>query len=111
MHADPHSPFVARASGALTARIAVFVDADGRVLDAHVAAPSGREPEHLLLDGALVSALRRFHFQPAHGHAGRERGWSTIECALRLGPAVAMRGHAANQPRLDAQEERRDQGA
>lgn len=100
MHADPHSPFVAHASrGVLTARIAVLVDADGRVLDAHVASRSGREHEHLLLDGALLAALRRFHFRPANGNGGPERGWSTVECALRLGPWAAVRA-AANEERV-----------
>ena len=56
---DPHCPFVSRAARrVLTVRFAVLVDADGRVLDAHVTLPSGREPEHLVLDGALVEALR-----------------------------------------------------
>ena len=101
MHADPHSPFVARASrGVLTARIAVLVDADGRLLDAHVAARSGRDHEHLLLDGALLAALRRFHFRPASGNGGPERGWSTVECALRLGPGIAATATAANQERV-----------
>ncbi len=91
MSDDPHSPFVSRAAqGVLTARFAVLVDADGRVLDAHVATPSGREPEHLILDGALVEALRRFHFLPAHAAGHAQRGWSTVECALRLGPAGAV---------------------
>ena len=82
----PHSPFVSRAArGLLTARFAVLVDADGRVLDANVAIPSGREPEHLILDGALLAALRRFHFLPG-GQADRaQRGWSTVDCALLLG--------------------------
>ena len=101
MHADPHSPFVARASrDVLTARIAVLVDADGRVLDAHVASRSGLEHEHLLLDGALLAALRRFHFRPGQGNGGTARGWSTIECALRLGPREAARAAAANAPCL-----------
>ena len=86
---DPHSPFVSRAArGVLTARFAVLVDADGRVLDAHVTLPSGREPEHLILDGALVEALRRFHFLPAHAAGRAQRGWSTLECALRFKPAA-----------------------
>ena len=71
----------------LTARFAVLVDADGRVLDAHVTIPSGREPEHLILDGALVAALRRFHFQPGGPAERAQRGWSTVDCALRLGTA------------------------
>jgi TonB family protein len=84
---DPHSPFISRAEqGVLTARFAVLVDADGRVLDAHVTIPSGREPEHLILDGALVEALRRFHFLPARKAGFTRRGWSTVECTLRLGP-------------------------
>lgn len=103
MHADPHSPFVASARGALTARIAVLVDADGRVLDAHVAAPSGREAEHLLLDGALVEALRRFHYRPAQGQGGSERGWSTVECELRLGPVAPVRPAAAQRERRAGQ--------
>ena len=87
MSDDPHSPFVSRAAqGVLTARFAVLVDADGRVLDAHVTRPSGREPEHLILDGALVEALRRFHFLPARAAGHAHRGWSTVECALHLGP-------------------------
>ena len=87
MSDDPHSPFVSRAAtGVLTAHFAVLVDADGRVLEAHVALPSGREPEHLILDGALVEALRRFHFLPARAAGHARRGWSTVECALRLGP-------------------------
>ena len=86
---DPHSPFVSRAArGVLTARFAVLVDADGRVLDAHVTLPSGREPEHLILDGALVEALRRFHFLPANACGRAQRGWSTLECALRFRPAA-----------------------
>ena len=90
MSDDPHSPFVSRAAqGVLSARFAVLVDADGRVLDAHVTLPSGREPEHLILDGALVEALRRFHFLPAHAAGHAQRGWSVVECALRLGPAGA----------------------
>ncbi len=88
MSDDPHSPFVSRAArGVLTAQFAVLVDASGRVLDAHVTLPSGREPEHLILDGALLEALRRFHFLPAHAAGHAQRGWSTVECALRLGPA------------------------
>ena len=84
----PHSPFVCRAArSVLTACFAVLVDADGRVLDAHVAIPSGREPEHLILDGALVEALRRFHFLPAAQADCPRRGWSTVECALQLGAA------------------------
>lgn len=91
MSDDPHSPFVSRAAqGVLTARFAVLVDADGRVLDAHVMLPSGREPEHLILDGAFVEALRRFHFLPAHAAGHAQRGWSTVECALRLGPGGAV---------------------
>jgi outer membrane biosynthesis protein TonB len=86
---DPHCPFVSRAARrVLTARFAVLVDADGRVLDAHVTLPSGREPEHLILDGALVEALRRFHFLPAHAAGHAQRGWSTVECALRFKPAA-----------------------
>ena len=101
MHADPHSPFVARASrGVLTARIAVLVDASGRVLDAHVASRSGLEHEHLLLDSALLAALRRFHFRPATGNGGPERGWSTVECALRLGPRLSAAADAANEARM-----------
>jgi hypothetical protein len=97
---DPHSPFVRRAArGVLTARFAVLVDADGRVLDAHVTLPSGREPEHLILDGALVEALRRFHFLPAHAGGRPQRGWSTVECALRLGPAGAVRHDARESGR------------
>lgn len=85
----PHSPFVSRAArGVLTARFAVLVDADGRVLDAHVAIPSGREPEHLILDGALVEALRRFHFQPGRQSDRAQRGWSTVDCALQLGAGM-----------------------
>ena len=85
MTTDAHSPFVCRAGRTvLAARIAVLVDADGRVLDAHVAAPSGTEPEHLILDGALVAALRRFHFQPARAAGFARRGWSTVECAVLL---------------------------
>jgi len=99
MHADPHSPFVASTRDVLTARIAVLVDADGRVLDAHVATPSGREAEHLLLDGALVEALRRFHYRPAQGKGGSERGWSTVECELRLGPAAPPRAPAPQPDR------------
>ena len=104
MSDDPHSPFVSRAAqGVLTARFAVLVDADGRVLDAHVTLPSGREPEHLILDGALVEALRRFHFLPAHAAGHAQRGWSTVECALRLGPAGAVqhgaRGDGCAVPR------------
>ena len=88
MSGDPHSPFVSRAAlGVLTARFAVLVDADGRILDVHVALPSGREPEHLILDCALVEALRRFHFVPALAAGHAQRAWSTVECALRLGPA------------------------
>ena len=88
MSDDPHSPFVSRAArSVLTARFAVLVDVDGRVLDAHVTLPSGREPEHLILDGALIEALRRFHFLPAHAAGHAQRGWSVVECALRLGPA------------------------
>jgi TonB family protein len=91
MVADPHSPFVSRAARAvMTVRIAVFVDADGRVLDAHVTAPSGGEPEHLILDGALVAALRRFHFQPGRACGFARRGWSTVECALQLGPPAPV---------------------
>jgi TonB family protein len=83
---DPHSPFIARAAqGVLTVRFAVLVDADGRVLDAHVTTPSGREPEHLILDGALVEALRRFHFLPARQSGHAQRGWSAVECVLQLG--------------------------
>ena len=86
MSSDPHNPFIARAARAvLMARFAVLVDADGRVLDAHVASRSGHEPENLLLDGALVEALRRFHFLPAHAAGHPQRGWSTVECALHLG--------------------------
>ena len=82
----PHSPFVSRAArSVLTARFAVLVDADGRVLDAHVAIPSGREPEHLILDGALLQALRRFHFRPGGATGRAQRGWSTVDCALHLG--------------------------
>jgi hypothetical protein len=62
----------------------VLVEADGRVLDVHVAHPSGADPEHLILDGALVQALRRFHFRPGESAGRPQRGWSTIECALRL---------------------------
>jgi TonB family protein len=81
----PHSPFVSRAErGELTARFAVLVDTDGRVLDAHVAVPSGHEPEHLILDGALVEALRRFHFRPGERLELAQRGWSTIKCTLWL---------------------------
>ena len=88
MSDDPHSPFVSRAArGVLTARFAVLVDADGRILDVHVTLPSGREPEHLILDCAFVEALRRFHFQPALAAGHAQRAWSTVECALRLGPA------------------------
>ena len=88
MSDDAHSPFVSRAAqGVLSARFAVLVDADGRVLDAHVTLPSGREPEHLILDGALVEALRRFHFVPARAAGHAQRGWSSVECVLRLGPA------------------------
>ena len=84
-----HSPFVSRAArGELTARFAVLVDADGRVLDAHVAVPSGHEPEHLILDGALVEALRRFHFRPGRQSGRAQRGWSTVDCALRLEPSI-----------------------
>lgn len=87
MSDDPHCPFVSRAAErVLTAHFAVLVDADGRVLDAHVTLASGREPEHLILDGALVEALRRFHFLPARTAGHARRGWSTVECALRLGP-------------------------
>jgi TonB family protein len=87
---DPHSPFVSRAArGVLSARFAVLVDADGRVLDAHVATPSGREPEHLILDGALAEALRRFHFLPARAAGHAQRGWSTVEFTLCLGPGGA----------------------
>jgi TonB family protein len=86
----PHSPFVSRTLRAeLTARFAVLVDADGRVLDAHVAVPSGHEPEHLILDGALVEALRRFHFLPGRQADRALRGWSTVDCALRLGAGAA----------------------
>jgi hypothetical protein len=100
---DPHSPFVSRAAqGVLTARFAVLVDADGRVLDAHVTLASGREPEHLILDGALVEALRRFLFLPARAAGHALRGWSSVECALRLGPAGAVaegaRGHGCALP-------------
>ena len=91
MSDDPHSPFVSRAAQAvLVAQFAVLVDADGRVLDAHVTLPSGREPEHLILDGALVEALRRFHFLPACAAGHARRGWSTVACALRLGPTGAV---------------------
>lgn len=86
MSTDPHNPFIARAArSVLMARFAVLVDADGRVLDAHVAARSGHEPENFLLDGALVEALRRFHFLPANAAGHPQRGWSTVECALHLG--------------------------
>ena len=89
MNTDPHSPFVSRVGCAsMTARIAVLVDADGRVLDAHVDAPGGAAPENLILAGALVAALRRFHFQPARSAGCTRRGWSTVECALQLGPQV-----------------------
>ena len=84
---DPHSPFVSRLHAAvLTTRIAVLVEADGRVLDVHVAHPSGADAEHLILDGALVEAFRRFHFRPGESAGRPQRGWSTIECALRLDP-------------------------
>jgi outer membrane biosynthesis protein TonB len=83
-----HSPFVQRLQAALlTTRIAVLVEADGRVLDVHVAHPSGTEAEHLVLDGALVQALRRFHFRAGEAEGRPQRGWSTIECALQLAPA------------------------
>ena len=96
MNDDPHSPFVTRAAQAvLIAQFAVLVDTDGRVLDAHVTLPSGREPEHLILDGVLVEALRRFHFLPARSAVGTQRGWSTVECALRLGPAGSVPREAA----------------
>jgi TonB family protein len=97
---DPHSPFVSRAArGVLTVRLAVLVDADGRVLDAHVATPSGREPEHLILDGALVEALRRFHFLPARPAGRAQRGWSTVEFALRLGPGGVASDGVRDDPR------------
>ena len=97
MSTDPHNPFIARAArSVLMARFAVLVDADGRVLDAHVAARSGHEPENFLLDGALVEALRRFHFLPAHAAGHPQRGWSTVECALHLGAGP----HAEMQPGL-----------
>jgi hypothetical protein len=84
---DPHSPFVSRLRAAvLTTRIAVLVEADGRVLDVHVAHPSGPDAEHLILDCALVEAFRRFHFRPGECAGRPQRGWSTIECALRLDP-------------------------
>jgi hypothetical protein len=87
MNTDPHSPFVSRVGCApMTARIAVLVDADGRVLDAHVDGAGGGAPENLILAGALVAALRRFHFQPARTAGSARRGWSTVECALQLGP-------------------------
>ena len=113
MSDDPHSPFVSRAArGVLTARFAVLVDADGRVLDAHVTLPSGREPEHLILDGAFVEALRRFHFLPAHAAGHAQRGWSVVECALRLGPPGAephdARGAGCAPRAVDA---RRPQGS
>jgi hypothetical protein len=94
MSGDPHSPFVSRAAlGVLTARFAVLVDADGRILDVHVTLPSGREPEHLILDCAFVEALRRFHFVPALAAGHAQRAWSTVECALRLGPlGIAQAG-------------------
>ncbi len=87
MSGDTFSPFVSRAAQqVLTARFAILVDADGRVLDSHVAMHSGREREHLILDDALVEALRRFHFLPARAAGHPRRGWATVECALRLGP-------------------------
>ncbi len=90
MSDDTFSPFVSRtAQQVLTARFAVLVDADGRVLDTHVAMHSGPEPEHILLDGALVEALRRFHFLPARAAGRPRRGWATVECALRLAPGGA----------------------
>jgi len=99
MSGDPHSPFVSRAAlGVLTARFAVLVDADGRILDVHVTLPSGREPEHLILDCALVEALRRFHFVPALAAGHAQRAWGTVECALRLGPAGSVRGDEAPMP-------------
>ena len=101
MSDDPHSPFVSRAAQVvLVARFAVLVDADGRVLDAHVTLPSGREPEHLILDGALVEALRRFHFLPARAAGHAQRGWSTVECAVRMGPAGAVQHVAADGGRV-----------
>jgi hypothetical protein len=100
MNDDPYSPFVSRAAQAvLIAQFAVLVEADGRVLDAHVTLPSWQEPEHLILDGVLVEALRRFHFLPARSAVGAQRGWSTLECALRLGPAGPVRQEAAGGPR------------
>ncbi|MBW8777780.1 MAG: hypothetical protein JF585_00990 [Burkholderiales bacterium] len=103
MSGDAHSPFVSRAAlGVLTARFAVLVDADGRILDVHVTLPSGREPENLIVDCALVEALRRFHFVPALAAGHPQRAWGTVECALRLGPAgtaqAGVRGHDAPVP-------------
>ena len=96
MSEPPHSPFVSRTvGGVLTARFSVLVDTDGRVLEAHVAVPSGREPEHLILDGALVEALRRFHFLPGRQADRTQRGWSTVDCALQLGTA-----HATGPPEM-----------
>jgi hypothetical protein len=89
MAVAPFSPFV-RGSPLVTAHFDVLVEADGRVLDVQLSCPSGFEAENVILDGALMQALRRLHFRPADEGGRPRRGWGTVECVLRLsGPGVS----------------------
>jgi hypothetical protein len=84
----PYSPFV-KSSPLVTAHFEVLVESDGRVLDVQLSRPSGLEAENVVLDGALMQALRRLHFRPADEGGRPRRGWGTIECVLRLsGPGM-----------------------
>ena len=88
MTGAPWSPFV-NGSPLVTAHFDVLVESDGRVLDVQLSRPSGLEAENVVLDGALMQALRRLHFRPADEDGRPHRGWGTIECVLRLsGPGV-----------------------
>ena len=89
MPVAPYSPFV-DGSPLVTAHFDVLVEADGRVLDVQLSRPSGLAAENVVLDGALMLALRRLHFRPAEDGGRPRRGWGTIECVLRLsGPGVS----------------------
>ncbi|MFL6679108.1 MAG: hypothetical protein ACJ8IK_12265 [Burkholderiaceae bacterium] len=95
MSVAPCCPFV-DASPLVSAHFDVLVEADGRVLDVQLSRPSGLEAENVVLDGALMQALRRLHFRPADEGGRPRRGWGTIECVLRLsGPGVS---HGARGP-------------
>jgi len=91
----PYSPFV-KSSPLVTAHFEVLVESDGRVLDVQLSRPSGLEAENVVLDGALMQALRRLHFRPADEGGRPRRGWGTIECVLRLsGPGMPTTARGA----------------